>query len=90
MIDGDTTYLLTPQFTHGTAGEGNILQPPAPVVAAATAHKTFGSTDLTSTYFVCTQRVFGGIEPRPSGLESDALITKLPTALIHNLHQINK
>ncbi|GFX24249.1 hypothetical protein TNCV_1366292 [Trichonephila clavipes] len=43
------------------------------------AHKTFGTTDLTSTYSVCTRRVFGGIEPRPSGLESNALTTRLPT-----------
>ncbi|GFT58592.1 hypothetical protein TNCV_1250561 [Trichonephila clavipes] len=47
------------------------------------AHKTFGHTDLTSTYSVCTRRVFGGtdIEPRPSGLKSDALTTRLPTRL---------
>ncbi|GFX27600.1 hypothetical protein TNCV_4996551 [Trichonephila clavipes] len=44
------------------------------------AHKTFGPNDLTSTYSPCTRRVFGGIEPRPSGLESDALTTRLPTA----------
>ncbi|GFT02624.1 hypothetical protein TNCV_1488161 [Trichonephila clavipes] len=25
------------------------------------AHKTFGPTDLTSMYSVCTRRVFGGI-----------------------------
>ncbi|GFW81848.1 hypothetical protein TNCV_2885221 [Trichonephila clavipes] len=42
------------------------------------AHKTCGPTDLTSTFSVCTLRVFGGtgIEPRPSG----ALTTRLPTA----------
>ncbi|GFV97481.1 uncharacterized protein TNCV_2039891 [Trichonephila clavipes] len=68
-----------PQFRHGTGGEGNILQPPALVVSAATAHKTFGPTDLTSTYSVCTRIVFGGIEPRPSCLESDPLTTRLPT-----------
>ncbi|GFW76987.1 hypothetical protein TNCV_2724171 [Trichonephila clavipes] len=44
------------------------------------AHKTFGPPDLTSTHSVCTRRVFTGIEPRPSGLESDALTTRLPTA----------
>ncbi|GFY10503.1 hypothetical protein TNCV_2565311 [Trichonephila clavipes] len=46
-----------------------------------TARKTFGPTDLTSTYSVCTRRVFGstGIEPRPSGLESVSLTTRLPT-----------
>ncbi|GFV56750.1 hypothetical protein TNCV_2539521 [Trichonephila clavipes] len=47
------------------------------------AHKTFGPTDLTSTYSVCTRKVFGdtGIEPRPSGLESDGLTIRLPTAI---------
>ncbi|GFT64247.1 hypothetical protein TNCV_5134161 [Trichonephila clavipes] len=46
-------------------------------------HKTLGPTDLTSTYSVCTRRVFGtsGIEPRRFGLESDALTIRLPTAL---------
>ncbi|GFT70446.1 hypothetical protein TNCV_2658711 [Trichonephila clavipes] len=46
------------------------------------AYKTFGPTDLTSTYSECTRRVFGasGIEPRPSDLESGALITRLLTA----------
>ncbi|GFX90859.1 hypothetical protein TNCV_3166901 [Trichonephila clavipes] len=43
--------------------------------------KTFGPTDLTSTYSVCTRRVFGGIGPKPSGLEFDGLTTMLPTAL---------
>ncbi|GFV99742.1 hypothetical protein TNCV_5081021 [Trichonephila clavipes] len=28
------------------------------------SHKTFGPTDLTSTYSVCTRRVFGGIGHR--------------------------
>ncbi|GFY31470.1 uncharacterized protein TNCV_4990291 [Trichonephila clavipes] len=67
-----------PQFKYGTGGEGTIPQPPALVVSATTAHKTFGPTDLTSTYSVCTRRVFGGIEPMPSGLESNALTTRLP------------
>ncbi|GFX37489.1 hypothetical protein TNCV_4899191 [Trichonephila clavipes] len=53
-------------------GEGNILESPAPVVSAATIHKTFGPTNLTSTYSVGTLRVFGDIEPMPSGLETDA------------------
>ncbi|GFY17706.1 uncharacterized protein TNCV_1074411 [Trichonephila clavipes] len=70
----------SPQFRHGTGEKGNILQPLAHTVSAATTHNTFRPTDLTSTYCVCTRRVFGGIEPRPSGLESDALTTKLPTA----------
>ncbi|GFX22937.1 hypothetical protein TNCV_2086451 [Trichonephila clavipes] len=38
------------------------LQFPALVVSAATTRKTFGPTDLTSTYSVCTRKVFGGIE----------------------------
>ncbi|GFX98541.1 hypothetical protein TNCV_1501191 [Trichonephila clavipes] len=53
---------------------------PGPCTRDST-HKTFGATDLTSTYSVCTRRVFGGIGPRPSGLKSDALTTRLPTAL---------
>ncbi|GFV09170.1 uncharacterized protein TNCV_4077721 [Trichonephila clavipes] len=69
-----------PQFRHGTGGEENILQPPAPVVSAATSHKTFGPNDLTSMYSVCTRKVFGGIETRPSSLESDGLNTRLPTS----------
>ncbi|GFW38167.1 hypothetical protein TNCV_602431 [Trichonephila clavipes] len=28
---------------------------------------------------MCARRVFGGIEPRPSGLEYNALTTRLPT-----------
>ncbi|GFU18143.1 uncharacterized protein TNCV_1446881 [Trichonephila clavipes] len=53
-----------PQFRHGTGEEGNILQSPALVVSAVTSHKTFGSTELTSAYSVCTHRVFGGIGHR--------------------------
>ncbi|GFU59889.1 hypothetical protein TNCV_4726551 [Trichonephila clavipes] len=65
-----------------TRGEGNILQNPTPVISAATVLKVFGPTDLTSTYSVCTRRVFGGtgIKPMPSGLESNAPTTRLPTA----------
>ncbi|GFY15251.1 hypothetical protein TNCV_1570621 [Trichonephila clavipes] len=51
-------------FGHGTEGEGNILQSPAPMIYATTAHKTFRPTGLTSTYSVCTRRVFGGIRHR--------------------------
>ncbi|GFW82988.1 hypothetical protein TNCV_4604151 [Trichonephila clavipes] len=43
---------------------GNILQLPALVGSAVTSHKTFGPTDLTSTYSVSTRRVFGGIGHR--------------------------
>ncbi|GFW44643.1 hypothetical protein TNCV_4481881 [Trichonephila clavipes] len=51
---------------HETGGEGNILQPPTPVVSAAIAHKTFGPADLTRTYSMCTRRVFGGFGHRTS------------------------
>ncbi|GFT81423.1 uncharacterized protein TNCV_3672991 [Trichonephila clavipes] len=47
---------LPQHFKHGTGGEGNILQPLAPVVSM-TAHKTFVPTDLTSTYSVRTRRL---------------------------------
>ncbi|GFX67616.1 uncharacterized protein TNCV_3933581 [Trichonephila clavipes] len=43
----------TPQFRHGTGRDGNILRAPALVVSTATAHRTFGPTDLTSKYSVC-------------------------------------
>ncbi|GFS56406.1 uncharacterized protein TNCV_4302421 [Trichonephila clavipes] len=45
-----------PQFRHGNGVEENIIQPPAPVVSAATTHKTLGPTDLTSMYSVRTRR----------------------------------
>ncbi|GFX48655.1 uncharacterized protein TNCV_585521 [Trichonephila clavipes] len=60
-----------PQFRHVTGGEGNILQQPVPVVSAATTHKTFGPTHLTSTYSVYTRRVFGGIGHRTQALRSE-------------------
>ncbi|GFX05494.1 uncharacterized protein TNCV_1008161 [Trichonephila clavipes] len=59
------------QFKHGTGGKGNILQPPAPVVPAANTHKTFGPTDLTSTYSVYTRRVFGGVGHRTQAFRSE-------------------
>ncbi|GFX78708.1 uncharacterized protein TNCV_31481 [Trichonephila clavipes] len=59
-----------PQSWHGTGEEANILQPPAPVVSAATAHRTFRPTDLTSTYSVCTRRVFGDIGHRTKAFRS--------------------
>ncbi|GFU88212.1 hypothetical protein TNCV_846051 [Trichonephila clavipes] len=47
----------------------------------------FGPTDLTSTYSVSTRKVFGGIELSPPGLESDALTTRLSTALLKKLEE---
>ncbi|GFV57355.1 uncharacterized protein TNCV_3285831 [Trichonephila clavipes] len=76
-----------PQFRHGTGGEGNILQPPAPMVSAAATHKTFGPADLTNTYSVCTRRVFGGIGHRTQAFRSgsDALTTRLPLPTAHHM-----
>ncbi|GFW50881.1 hypothetical protein TNCV_3591631 [Trichonephila clavipes] len=34
----------SPQFKHGTGGEGNILQLTASVLSASNAHKTFRPT----------------------------------------------
>ncbi|GFW94321.1 hypothetical protein TNCV_1432561 [Trichonephila clavipes] len=59
-----------PQFSYGTGGERNILQPPALVVSTVTAHKTFGPTGLRSTYSVRTRMVFGGIGHRPQAFRS--------------------
>ncbi|GFU80599.1 hypothetical protein TNCV_534731 [Trichonephila clavipes] len=39
-------------------GEGDIVQPSAPVVSSTTTHNAFGHTDLTSTYNVCTQSIW--------------------------------
>ncbi|GFU75058.1 hypothetical protein TNCV_3753091 [Trichonephila clavipes] len=58
-----------PQFMHRT-GWGNTLHPSAPVVSAVTAHKTFGPTDLSSSFSVCTRRIFGSIEHRTQVLRS--------------------
>ncbi|GFX10053.1 hypothetical protein TNCV_4539241 [Trichonephila clavipes] len=61
----------SPQFRHGTAGEGIILQHPAPVVSAATTHKTtHHPTNLRSTYSVSTRIIFDGIGHRTQVLWS--------------------
>ncbi|GFT79045.1 hypothetical protein TNCV_3094211 [Trichonephila clavipes] len=49
------------QSLRGTGEERNILLFQALVISAATTHKTFGPTYLTSTYSVCTRKVFDGI-----------------------------
>ncbi|GFY27633.1 hypothetical protein TNCV_910841 [Trichonephila clavipes] len=84
-IDGDTTYLHLHTFAMELKGG---IYAPVPCTRDS-AHRTFRPTDLTSTSSVCTQRVFGGagVEPRSSGLESDALTTRLPTALIHKYYK---
>ncbi|GFW24075.1 uncharacterized protein TNCV_4951191 [Trichonephila clavipes] len=92
--------LIFSHSQHGTGGEGNILQTPAPVVSAATTHKTFGSTHLTSTFIQCTRRVFGSIghrtqvfrcgvqcsNPRlPKDLKSEILLKFIGNNYFHNL-----
>ncbi|GFX47172.1 hypothetical protein TNCV_2747481 [Trichonephila clavipes] len=43
------------------------------------AHKTFGPTDLTSTYSVCTWRVFGGLRHRTQAFRSGVRCTNHQT-----------
>ncbi|GFW37733.1 hypothetical protein TNCV_4629381 [Trichonephila clavipes] len=59
-----------PQFSHGTDGKGNVLQSPA--LVCDSAYKIFEPTDLTSTYSVCTRRVFGGNGHRTQTFRSGA------------------
>ncbi|GFW93894.1 hypothetical protein TNCV_4221741 [Trichonephila clavipes] len=54
-----------PQFCHGIGGKYS----PVPCTRDS-AHKTFGPTDLTSTYSMCTRRVFGGIGHRTHAFRS--------------------
>ncbi|GFY32415.1 hypothetical protein TNCV_3559231 [Trichonephila clavipes] len=64
-------------------GGGKYSTAPWTHVSAASTHWTFRPTNMTSTYSVCTRRVFGGIGHRTLTLrsgESDALVTRLPTA----------
>ncbi|GFY24066.1 hypothetical protein TNCV_1011191 [Trichonephila clavipes] len=71
MTDGDTIYLQSHNLGKELKGEGTyILQPPASVVSASTAHKTFRPTDFTTMYSVCTWRVFGGIKHRTQTLRT--------------------
>ncbi|GFW63249.1 hypothetical protein TNCV_3476651 [Trichonephila clavipes] len=55
-----------PQFCHGIGDEGNIFQSPALVIQPT----SFGPTDLTSKFSVCTPRVFGGIGHRTQAFRS--------------------
>ncbi|GFX17817.1 hypothetical protein TNCV_2292661 [Trichonephila clavipes] len=75
-IDGDTTDL------HNLGMELKGREIFSSPLHSWFSPQDYGPTDLTSTYSMCTRRVFGGIEPRPSGLESDALTTRLPTACV--------
>ncbi|GFU68124.1 hypothetical protein TNCV_247881 [Trichonephila clavipes] len=70
---------------HGTGGEGNIIQPPALVVSAATTKMSFGPSDLTSTYSVYTRRVFGGIEDRTQAFSSGVRCSDHKSTHVHCL-----
>ncbi|GFU87409.1 hypothetical protein TNCV_2716941 [Trichonephila clavipes] len=61
--DGDTTYTHLHNFAMGLEGRE------VPCTRDST-HKTFGPTDLTSVYSVCTRRVFGGIGHRTQAFRS--------------------
>ncbi|GFT60906.1 hypothetical protein TNCV_3616251 [Trichonephila clavipes] len=66
-IDGDTTYL----HLHNLGKELKGMEIYSPVSCTRdTVHKTFGPTDLTITYAVCTRRVFGGIRHRTQAFRS--------------------
>ncbi|GFT39294.1 uncharacterized protein TNCV_2422131 [Trichonephila clavipes] len=60
MVDGDTIYLHLHNIDMELMGREIFSSP----CTRDSAHKTFGPTDLTSTYSVCTRRVFGGIGHR--------------------------
>ncbi|GFW26773.1 hypothetical protein TNCV_2851631 [Trichonephila clavipes] len=67
-IDGNTTYLHFHNL--GMELEGRKCSP-VPCTRDI-AHKTFGPTDLASTYSVCTRRVFAGIGHRTQAFRSEA------------------
>ncbi|GFU07609.1 hypothetical protein TNCV_2225751 [Trichonephila clavipes] len=72
MIDGDTTYLHLHNFCMEAEGEENILK----YLHSSLSPQDYGPTKLTSTYSVCTRRVFDGIGHRILGVsvQTDHLI----------------
>ncbi|GFS92823.1 hypothetical protein TNCV_1162131 [Trichonephila clavipes] len=66
-IDGGTTYLHLPNL--GMELKGREIYSPVSCTRDS-AHNTFGPTDLTSTYSVCTRRIFGGIWHRTKAFRS--------------------
>ncbi|GFX56740.1 hypothetical protein TNCV_494881 [Trichonephila clavipes] len=62
-IDGNTTYLHLHNLDMGLKRKETCT--------SDSAHKTSGSTDLTSTYSVCTRRVFVGIGHRTQAFRSE-------------------
>ncbi|GFW80660.1 hypothetical protein TNCV_3235121 [Trichonephila clavipes] len=77
-----------PQFRHGIEGEGNVLQFPALVTQPTRLSDPLISRARTSCVLGGYLRA-SGIEPRPSGQESDALTSRLPTAQTEVLICIN-
>ncbi|GFU91621.1 hypothetical protein TNCV_2543831 [Trichonephila clavipes] len=65
-IDGGTTYHHLHNICMETEGEGNTLQS----LRSRLSPQDYGPTDLTSTYSVCTRRVFGGIGHRTQAIWS--------------------
>ncbi|GFW41141.1 hypothetical protein TNCV_841821 [Trichonephila clavipes] len=65
-IDGDTTYLRLYNFCMETEGKGNSHERTDWRINP----QDYRPTDLTSTYSVCTQRVFGGIGHRTQAFRS--------------------
>ncbi|GFU82390.1 hypothetical protein TNCV_2462731 [Trichonephila clavipes] len=59
-----------PQFRHGTGGEGNIFSSPLHPGFLLRPTTRLSDTDLTSTYSVCTRRLFGGIGHRTQVFQS--------------------
>ncbi|GFS88155.1 hypothetical protein TNCV_765141 [Trichonephila clavipes] len=98
------SVLMKPKLSHGAGGEGNILQPPVPVVSAVNAHKTFGPTDLTSTFSVARHLIDGyssrKMKGRPSSfqvrkcvVQDDvrlAIVGKYMRKMIYNYRRCNK
>ncbi|GFW80188.1 hypothetical protein TNCV_460961 [Trichonephila clavipes] len=59
---------LRPQFRYGIGGEENILQPLYSWFPLQPPTRILDPSDLTSTYSVCTRRVFGAIGYRTQAL----------------------
>ncbi|GFV92722.1 hypothetical protein TNCV_1375721 [Trichonephila clavipes] len=73
-----------PQFCHETEGEGNIFLFSSPLYSSFSP-KTFGPTDLTSTYSVCIRRVFGGLEHQIQAFRSGVRCSNHQATHGHNV-----
>ncbi|GFT80567.1 hypothetical protein TNCV_5122741 [Trichonephila clavipes] len=74
-----------PQFWHGTEWEGNMLQSPALVIQPTRLLDPL-SEGARNPCVLGGYLEASGMDPRPSGLESDVLTTRLPTALQYSLY----